>query len=272
MPDHTITPEMENLLLTALAESLDGRATTKDLIPIVEGSSLIDVDKSSPKSLHDTIRWALISMCDNDTWVHRPFGKIDSEQRRERKNWIQSNRPQQSASQQVWEITENGRLRFLPKSNSVPPYAQPTTQSFLPDLETEPAQQSTFDTQELEKRVQLLLRSTSFERPKGNAQPRYRRAEQAPLIYERSPAVKAWVLRQAAGVCECCGKPGPFLLPDGTCYLEVHHVKHLAQNGPDTIENTIAVCPNCHRHLHLGIDSGEMREQLYLNVPRLQEI
>ncbi|WP_342542729.1 HNH endonuclease signature motif containing protein [Paenisporosarcina sp. FSL H8-0542] len=35
-------------------------------------------------------------------------------------------------------------------------------------------------------------------------------------------------------------------------YLEVHHIKRLADNGEDSVENAIAVCPNCHRELHFG--------------------
>ena len=44
----------------------------------------------------------------------------------------------------------------------------------------------------------------------------------------------------------------PFKLPDGTPFLEVHHVIPLAKRGEDTIENTIALCPNCHRGAHYG--------------------
>jgi 5-methylcytosine-specific restriction endonuclease McrA len=31
-----------------------------------------------------------------------------------------------------------------------------------------------------------------------------------------------------------------------------HHVKQLAHGGEDTVENAIAVCPNCHRKAHHG--------------------
>jgi len=40
---------------------------------------------------------------------------------------------------------------------------------------------------------------------------------------------------------------------DNTPYLEVHHKIQLAEGGEDSIENAIAVCPNCHRELHFGI-------------------
>ncbi|MBC8673865.1 HNH endonuclease [Aeromonas hydrophila] len=39
---------------------------------------------------------------------------------------------------------------------------------------------------------------------------------------------------------------------DGTPYLEVHHIQPLANGGEDTIQNTMALCPNCHRKRHFG--------------------
>ncbi|MGH8437576.1 MAG: HNH endonuclease [Pseudomonas sp.] len=33
---------------------------------------------------------------------------------------------------------------------------------------------------------------------------------------------------------------------------EVHHKVRLADGGLDTVENAIAVCPNCHRQAHFG--------------------
>lgn len=71
--------------------------------------------------------------------------------------------------------------------------------------------------------------------------------------YTRSAVVVAKVLERANGMCERCGAPAPFMrASDGTPYLEVHHKVRLADGGEDTIENTIAVCPNCHRELHFG--------------------
>lgn len=36
----------------------------------------------------------------------------------------------------------------------------------------------------------------------------------------------------------------------GGSFLETHHIVPLGQDGNDTIENTIALCPNCHRKMH----------------------
>ncbi len=71
-------------------------------------------------------------------------------------------------------------------------------------------------------------------------------------VYRRNPDVVATVLIRAAGVCEECKLPAPFLRRDGEPYLEVHHVIQLALGGEDTVENAVAVCPNCHRRAHYG--------------------
>ncbi|RFP29804.1 HNH endonuclease signature motif containing protein [Duganella sp. BJB476] len=76
--------------------------------------------------------------------------------------------------------------------------------------------------------------------------------------YARSPHVVAERLIIANGKCEKCRKTAPFKRKrDNTPYLEVHHVKLLSQGGLDTIENTLALCPNCHCELHdiLRIDN-----------------
>ncbi|SFB88291.1 HNH endonuclease [Marinospirillum celere] len=52
---------------------------------------------------------------------------------------------------------------------------------------------------------------------------------------------------------QACGTPAPFnRKSDGTPYLEVHHKTPLALGGEDTVENAIALCPNCHRKAHYG--------------------
>ena len=68
---------------------------------------------------------------------------------------------------------------------------------------------------------------------------------------ERNAKVKRYTLERANGVCDLCGKEAPFNKEDGTPYLEVHHLEHLSKNGPDAIYNTVALCPNCHRKLHV---------------------
>lgn len=71
--------------------------------------------------------------------------------------------------------------------------------------------------------------------------------------FRRNPDVVATALIRAAGKCEACQTPAPFARSsDGTPYLEVHHKIPLSKNGLDTLDNAIAVCPNCHRKAHFG--------------------
>lgn len=69
--------------------------------------------------------------------------------------------------------------------------------------------------------------------------------------FVRSPHVVAERLFIAEGYCERCKKPAPFRrLVDNTPYLEVHHVVPLSEDGLDEVENTQALCPNCHSEVH----------------------
>lgn len=76
----------------------------------------------------------------------------------------------------------------------------------------------------------------------------------ATVYRARSDAVAAYARARAQGTCEMCGRSAPFLTPRGEPYLEVHHVLRLADDGPDDIFHVAAVCPNCHREAHHGVD------------------
>ncbi|HCA9961517.1 HNH endonuclease [Klebsiella quasipneumoniae] len=71
-------------------------------------------------------------------------------------------------------------------------------------------------------------------------------------VYKRSPCVVAEVLLRAEGKCQSCKRDAPFLKEDGTPFLEVHHIEWLSKGGEDSVENAIALCPNCHRQAHYG--------------------
>ena len=65
------------------------------------------------------------------------------------------------------------------------------------------------------------------------------------LIHERSPEIKEYVKELANGICQLCDNKAPFEVK-GKPFLHVHHIEYLSKGGEDTIENAIAVCPNCH--------------------------
>jgi 5-methylcytosine-specific restriction protein A len=76
-------------------------------------------------------------------------------------------------------------------------------------------------------------------------------------IMQRSAVVRAYVLRRANGVCECCKKEAPFKREDGRPYLEPHHTHRLADGGPDNPAWVGGICPNCHKEIHFG-ERGEL--------------
>jgi len=77
------------------------------------------------------------------------------------------------------------------------------------------------------------------------------------FAYARNPDVVAEVLVRANGKCERCNQDAPFLRKkDHEPYLEVHHVIQLSHGGEDTVNNALALCPNCHRFLHFGLVSA----------------
>lgn len=91
--------------------------------------------------------------------------------------------------------------------------------------------------------AEILLRAKS-----GNSKVGFREVVRNEHI--RNPSVIEFAKRRAKGLCDLCEKPAPFMTQKGEPYLEVHHIKWLANGGEDSVENTVALCPNCHRRMH----------------------
>lgn len=110
-----------------------------------------------------------------------------------------------------------------------------------------------------EANFQLMVEDSLTDSP-SSRQKRLLKAIKIPMkvkaiteIYIRNADVVAEILHRARGTCERCEKSAPFARrKDGTPYLEVHHITRLAEGGEDTVDNAIALCPNCHRELHFG--------------------
>lgn len=111
------------------------------------------------------------------------------------------------------------------------------------------------------------LRQKAVDKAVSSATAKERRTK----YYEQSKAIKLYALARAGGVCEGCGQPAPFVRLDGTPYLEVHHIRKLADEGPDDPKWVIALCPNCHRRAHYGSDASEFNDQLAENAGRFEE-
>ena len=125
----------------------------------------------------------------------------------------------------------------------------------------------TADDATLEQRAAKLERQPIKNEPKGIEKPE--QIQSSGKSYVRDPEVRAWVRQQAEGKCEGCGEPAPFE-KSGHPFLEVHHVKHLAQEGSDRPSNAVALCPNCHRRCHHSSDREEFTALLYTKVTRLK--
>ncbi len=126
-----------------------------------------------------------------------------------------------------------------------------------------------FDQQVVDARARKILKRHIEGVPKGQASPK--QSTRSSASYARDPLVKAWVLQNAKGRCEGCETPAPFINKVGEPYLEVHHACTLAEGGADTIYNTVALCPNCHRKCHEGLDSDDFVKTLYKRISRLQK-
>ncbi|WP_066314554.1 HNH endonuclease [Bacillus sp. FJAT-29814] len=69
-------------------------------------------------------------------------------------------------------------------------------------------------------------------------------------VYDRNVFVKEFARRVAKGICQLCENEAPFTDKQGNPFLEIHHIHYLSRGGSDTIDNVVALCPNCHRKVH----------------------
>ena len=82
--------------------------------------------------------------------------------------------------------------------------------------------------------------------------------------YYRDPVIRELVKELAKGICQLCENKAPFEVK-GKPFLHVHHIEYLSNGGEDTIENAIAVCPNCHAKIH-QLELKEDKEKLLRKV------
>ena len=94
-------------------------------------------------------------------------------------------------------------------------------------------------------------------------------------IYERSQAVREYVLQRAAEVCELCTQAASFRRASGSPYLEPHHTTRVSDGGPDHPRFVAALYPLCHREVHYGENGAAknslLQERLRLIEPNCQE-
>ncbi len=116
------------------------------------------------------------------------------------------------------------------------------------------------DSQRFRKAVSKRRKKGFKSPPKGNKNPAKTSSEST--SFDRDTDVVAYAEERAKGICELCNNPAPFQRPDGTDFLEVHHIIFLAEGGPDTIDNVAALCPSCHQECHHGQNAAELKAKL----------
>jgi len=82
--------------------------------------------------------------------------------------------------------------------------------------------------------------------------------------YDRNEYVKEYALRRAKGNCQLCGNKAPFTNKNGRPFLEVHHIEYLRNGGKDSVSNVVALCPNCHRKVHIQENSEDVQKMTLL--------
>lgn len=143
---------------------------------------------------------------------------------------------------------------YIDKGKSSQPKIQALIEGLVKELKSElEIMQNDFDKRIMDS---LLLDPESRKRKLDSAPKKPKVLFVTRKVYSRNPDVVAAVLIRAKGICEKCMKPAPFIkIKDNSPYLEVHHKIMLANGGEDTIDNAIALCPNCHRESHYGIQN-----------------
>jgi 5-methylcytosine-specific restriction protein A len=108
-----------------------------------------------------------------------------------------------------------------------------------------------------EKQARYLSDTEVEKRAKQQGQAKVGTRTVSATQHQRSAWVAENARRRAKGHCELCGEPAPFKRKNGSPYLETHHIEWLADGGADTVENTVALCPNCHRKMHVVNDERD---------------
>ena len=108
------------------------------------------------------------------------------------------------------------------------------------------------------------LKSLSLEQleklARKHSKKRQERKVSSSVSYVRNVHVAEYAKARANGICQLCGRQAPFIDKNGYPYLESHHVQWLSKGGDDSVNNTVALCPNCHRRVHRLDDPSDLKQ------------
>ncbi|MDP3385955.1 MAG: HNH endonuclease [Eubacteriales bacterium] len=174
------------------------------------------------------------------------------------------------------ECTYKGRVELNQKPYQELRKSSPNQRVWIFPLKLEPTDATQLDERfciEEEKSTAVgedFLLKRIKEKEKNSNLIRGALKRQATIDYfDRDPNVSAYVKMRADGICDLCQKIAPFKTVYSRPYLESHHIIWLSKGGSDTIDNTVALCPNCHRKMHmLGLieDEKKLHERILNDV------
>ena len=111
------------------------------------------------------------------------------------------------------------------------------------------------------KSQELKASSKSLEKLKKEAEKKGNQPVETVVhtkTFLRNPIISAYVKKRAGGKCQLCGAMAPFNDQNGDPYLECHHIEWLSKGGMDSVDNCVALCPNCHRRMHVLNDPNDI--------------
>ena len=117
--------------------------------------------------------------------------------------------------------------------------------------------------------IRKAAQGRNYEAVKATQSVRVKEARQ--VLYERSRAVRDYVLGRANGQCELTGEPAPFRTKSGAPYLEVHHTRRLSDDGPDDPRWVAAITPTAHREIHYGENGDELNQLLQEKLKLIEQ-
>ncbi len=155
-------------------------------------------------------------------------------------------------------VGERTFLEFLDKTSKL------TGTEVFPDVFDETYEKLSHETDDMVNALKVLPREQVIAQiraqdPKNSPiQRRVYRSE-----YVKDLKVVTLALQLANGICQLCEKPGPFEVAAGERYLDIHRLIPFSEDPLDTPSIFAAVCPNCHRELHVGVNRTALHQQLF---------
>jgi len=198
-------------------------------------------NKTLAKSKNNKIEIHLFEVFDKGEYIYQGKAKLESSpfqeiqldiNKKERKVWIYP-------------------LKLIDQNNPVPiPEAD-----FIKSRANREKNLRKLSDEEISKRAELAKNKASKRQVISNK-------------YDSSEEIKELAKRKAKGKCMLCSKDAPFKDKDGTPFLEGHHIEWLSKGGQDIEKNVVALCPNCHRKMHvLDLENDKkLLKQQFLSI------